>query len=188
VKAGAPVGRYARALFDVAVKEADVQQVEREFSSFVELVDANPDLGRILRNRVVPTPKKAAAVREILDRLGVSPVVSKLVLFLADRDALDILPAVLERYRRRVMDHLGIVSAELTTAEPLVDDRTAAIRQRLAEVTGKDVRMTTQVQPAIVGGLVARVGSTVYDGSIARQLELVRQKLLEGRASAATIG
>ena len=75
------------------------------------------------------------------------------------------------------MDHRHVVRAEVTTATPIDAARVAAIQRSLAEVTGRTVTMATKVDPAIVGGLVARIGSTVYDGSVTRQLERMREQL-----------
>ena len=77
------------------------------------------------------------------------------------------------------MEHRGVVRAEVTTAAPLPPDRVARLQERLAQATGRRVTMTTSVDPALIGGAVARVGSIVYDSSIAAQLSRVRQRLEE---------
>jgi F-type H+-transporting ATPase subunit delta len=81
--------------------------------------------------------------------------------------------------RERLLDHLQIVRAEVTTAVPLPADRAKAVEQSLAHVTGRTVVLDTRVDPAIVGGVVARVGSTVYDGSIVTQLAKMKKTLAE---------
>ncbi|MCY4506746.1 MAG: F0F1 ATP synthase subunit delta, partial [Acidobacteria bacterium] len=81
--------------------------------------------------------------------------------------------------RARVFEHLGVVDAKVTTAEPLSPEQDAAVRERLAAAGAGDVRMTKVVDPDILGGVVTRIGSTVYDGSIARHLERMRQSLLD---------
>ena len=84
-------------------------------------------------------------------------------------------------YRERLMEHRQVVRAEVTTAVPLSPESAAQLERRLADVTGRRVTMTTSVDPALIGGAVARVGSTVYDGSIATQLDKVRERLWERR-------
>jgi F-type H+-transporting ATPase subunit delta len=86
---------------------------------------------------------------------------------------------MLAAYRDRLMDHQGVVRAEVVTAMPLPDDQARALQDRLAGVTGRTVTMSARVDPSLIGGLVARVGSTVYDGSIATQLERMRGRLIE---------
>ena len=98
---------------------------------------------------------------------------------LADRGRLALLPDIVRFYRARVFEHLGVVDAEVTTARPLSPEQDAAVRRRLAGAGAGDVRVTTVVGPEILGGVVTRIGSTVYDGSVARHLERMRQALLE---------
>jgi F-type H+-transporting ATPase subunit delta len=174
------VGRYSRALFDVSLKEADPRAVEQQLAAFVDLLNGHPQLKKVLLNPVVPPERRKAAVAEIASRMALSPVLAKLLTMVAERDGLAFLPDLLERYRQRLMEHLGEVRAEVTTAIALPDDRIEAIRRGLAEVTGKAVTMVARVDPEIIGGVVARVGSTVYDGSITRQLEKIRDRLVGG--------
>ena len=98
---------------------------------------------------------------------------------LADRDRLSLLPDLLAVYRERLLDYRQVVRAEVTTAMPLAQDRAAQLEKRLAEVTGRRVTMTAKVDPALIGGVVTRIGSTVYDGSVATHLETMKQRLLQ---------
>ena len=171
--------RYARALFDVAQKETDIQQVGRELSSFAALVAGHEVLSRALGNPAIPAPRKRAVVEDLLARAGtVSSVVSKLLLLLADRDRLVLLPEIASAYEARLMDHAKVVRAELTTAVALPEDRVAGLREGLATLTGRQVQLETRVNPSIIGGAVARVGSTVYDGSVTTQLQKVKERLV----------
>jgi F-type H+-transporting ATPase subunit delta len=172
--------RYARALFDVAVAEGDPRAVEGGLAGFVALLDAFPLLRRVLWNPAVPTARKLSAVGEIVRRAGYPAPLAKMLTLLAGRDLLSLLPEVLDAYRRRLMDHEGIVAAHVTTAVPLAEDRLRAVAAALGRATGKRVTMTTRVDPAIIGGVVAKVDSTVYDGSVARQLERIREKMAGG--------
>jgi F-type H+-transporting ATPase subunit delta len=172
--------RYARALLDVAVKEkADLDQIEDELFQFVELFNRYPTLGKVLLNPAVPLPRKRAAVDELLKQAKLSPILSKLLALLADRDRLVLLPDLLAAYRDRLLDYQHVVRAEVTTAAPIDARRTQAIQSSLAQVTGRTVTMATIVDPSIIGGVVARIGSTVYDGSVARQLQRMRARLVE---------
>ena len=172
--------RYARALFDVAVKEGDdLQQVEDQLAGFAGLFSEHPALARVLLNPVVPVQRKRAAVSELAREQALQPVVRKLVELLAERDRLVLLPDLLEAYRGRLLDHRNVVRAEVTTAAELSPARMEDISRRLAEVTGRTVTLSTRVDPAILGGVVARIGSMVYDGSVTRQLEKIRNRLTE---------
>jgi F-type H+-transporting ATPase subunit delta len=172
--------RYARALLDVAVKEkANLEQIETELLQFADLFKQYPLLEKVLLNPAVPLPRKRAAVAELLERIKFSPIVSKLLVLLADRDRLVLLPELLAAYRDRLLDYRRVVRAEVTTAAPIDARRVEAIKSSLAKVTGRTVMMATNVDPSIIGGLVARIGSTVYDGSVTRQLEKMKERLVE---------
>jgi len=170
--------RYARALLDVAVKEqADLELIENELSQFADLFKQYPLLEKVLLNPAVPVPRKRAAVADLLAQAKFTPIVTKLLTLLADRDRLVLIPDLLASYRDRLLEHRGVVRAEVTTASPLDPGRADAIRQGLAALTGRTVQLATKIDPAIVGGLIARIGSTVYDGSVTRQLEKMKDRL-----------
>ncbi len=171
--------RYARALLDVALKESDPQQVERELTSFVDLVRGHDELGKVVVNPAIPAPRKRALVAALAAQAGFSTVTAKLLGLLADRDRLALIGDLLEDYRQRLLDHQQVVRAAVTTAVPLAAESAAALAQAFSRVTGQQVQMTTTVDPAVIGGVVARIGSVVYDGSVKRQLERIRETLTE---------
>jgi F-type H+-transporting ATPase subunit delta len=172
--------RYARALLDVAVKEkADLDLIETELSQFADLFKQYPPLERVLLNPAVPVPRKRAAVSDLLAQAKFTPIVSKLLALLADRDRLVLVPELLKTYSDRLLDFRGVVRAEVTTASALDAQRTAAIQKGLAAVTGRTVLLATKIDASIIGGLVARIGSTVYDGSVTRQLEKMKERLTD---------
>jgi len=172
--------RYARALLDVAVNDrADFDQIERDLRGIVDLFRQNPLLEKVLLNPAVPVPRKRAAMAEIVARAAMAPAAGKLLVLLAERDRLVLVPDLASAFSDRLLDHRKIVRAEVTTAAPLTSDRASVIEKRLAEVTGRTVTVQTKVDPSIIGGVVARVGSTVYDGSVTTQLRKMREKLVE---------
>jgi F-type H+-transporting ATPase subunit delta len=171
--------RYARALLDVTVTESDPAAAEKELAAFVRVVDTHPDLQRTLANPVVSLGAKRAIVQQVLDRSQPSAPVRKLLLLLASRGRLELASDVLDIYRQRLMEHHQVIQAEVTTAAPLPPERISDLQQRLARITGRTVTMTTKVDRTIIGGVVTRVGSTVYDGSVATQLARVRDRLSE---------
>lgn len=170
--------RYARAVLDVATKEsADLDKIARELGEFNAFFAKQPALEGIMLNPAVPAPRKRAAMEEITKRSGFTPIVSKLLVLLADRDRLVLLKDISAIYRDLLAERQNVVHAEITSAEALSSERVNAIERRLATVTGKRVAMTTKVDKDIIGGVVARVGSTVYDASIATQLKKIRDRL-----------
>jgi len=171
--------RYAKALLDIAINESDPETAGRDLEAFVELVQQHQDLQRALAHPVVSAAAKGAVVQQLLDRLSLSAPVGKLLLLLASRGRLELLPDVLAVYQERLREHRHVVQAEVTTAQPLSPERTAQMRERLAAMTGRTVTLTTKVDQAIIGGVVTRIGSTVYDGSVATQLARFRERLTE---------
>jgi F-type H+-transporting ATPase subunit delta len=169
--------RYARALLDVALAEADPAEVERHLAAASELFTGHAGLWKVMTNPAVPAPKKRAVVDAILPQLGIAPVVEKTLQMLASRDRLALLPDIVEAYSDRLMDHQKVVRASVTSAAPLPADRVKKLEHELAGLTGRRVVMSAAVDPAIVGGVVTRIGSTVWDGSVRRQLEKIRERL-----------
>jgi F-type H+-transporting ATPase subunit delta len=121
-------------------------------------------------------------VAALLDRSGLpNGPVAKLILLLADRDRLGLLPEVARAYRERVMAHQKIVRGDVTTAAPLAPDALKRIQDGLARATGRQVILDTRVDPSIIGGAIAKIGSTVYDGSVTTQLQKMKKALVERR-------
>ena len=175
----ASAARYAKALFDVASAEFTPEQAEKELVAFADLVVAHDDLRQALASPAIPAARKRAVVAQLLDRQQPSGPVRKLLLLLAERDRLDLLADLVSVYHERVMEHLKVVQAEVTTATPLEPEQAAQLQQRLGTTIGRTVTLTTRVDPSLIGGMVARIGSTVYDGSVATQLTTLRQRLTE---------
>ena len=178
---GAAAGRYARALFDVIQKEGgNLEQAEASLQQFVALFAQHPVLLATLGNPAIPTAKKQAIARALIERAGgISPVVAKLLVLLAERDRLMLLPDITRAYSDRVMDHLKVIRGEVTTAIELSPETLRALEQGLAQATGRKVVLESKVDPSIIGGVVTRLGGTVYDGSITTQLQKLKQSLIE---------
>jgi F-type H+-transporting ATPase subunit delta len=173
--------RYARALLDVVIKEAEPAQVGQQLATLASLFNENTDLQKALTNPAVPVTAKRGIVQELAKRLEMAPPAAKLLLMLADRDRLALIPALNEVYAARLREHQQVITAEITTAAPLSPERAAQLQQRLSQATGRTITMTTSVDPELIGGAVARVGSTVFDGSIAAQLQQLRDRLQQQR-------
>jgi F-type H+-transporting ATPase subunit delta len=152
--------------------------VEQQLAGAAELIRGHAALWKVMTNPAVPAPKKRAMVDAMLPQLGVAPVVAKTLQLLASRDRIGLLPEIVEAYSGKLMDHQKVVRATVTSAVPLPADRAKKLEQELAGITGRRVVMSAAVDPSIVGGVVARIGSTVWDGSVKRQLEKIREKLV----------
>ena len=178
---GAAAGRYARALFDVVLREGgNVEQVQADFQQFVDLFAQHPSLAAVLGNPAIPAAKKQGVAQALIERAGpISPVVAKLILMLAERDRLLLLADIARAYRERLMDHQKIIRGDVTTAVPIAPEKLRSLEQGLQQATGRKVLLEAKVDPSIIGGAVTRLGSTVYDGSVTTQLERMKQTLIE---------
>lgn len=171
--------RYARALFAVALQESDVARVDRDLATLVPLMSECADPLTALTRHQVPADVRRRVIEAIGARLDMSAPVQKLLLLLADGRRLELLPELAAAYHARLLDHQNIVRAEVTSAAPLTAERTASLAARLATVTGKQVDLSVSVDPDLLGGLVARIGSTVYDGSVRTRLTKLRAALTQ---------
>ena len=148
--------------------------------AFNDLIASNEPLGRVLSNPAIPVQKKRALVQALIARAGaLSPIVAKLLALMADRDRLILMPDVVRSYENRLMDHAQVVRAEVVTATALPSDRLQSLQEGLARATGRQVQLEHRVDPSLVGGAIARVGSTVFDGSVTTQLAKLKQQLIE---------
>ncbi len=174
--------RYAQALFDVLPDEPARVASARALDELRELVAGHDELRRALDTPVVPSRKKRAILEAIFAQAPEVPdPVRRLLLLLADDDRLTLLPALADAFRERVMTSQHVVAGEVVTAVPLPESSRTAMADALGRAAGATVRLTASVDPSIVGGVVARVGSRVFDGSVTRQLDRLRQALVAER-------
>jgi F-type H+-transporting ATPase subunit delta len=182
VTSGAAAGRYARALFDVVLKEqpADLEAVQSQVRDLAALFSGTPALASTMGNPAVPVGRKVAVTRALLDRAGaVAAPAAKMLLMLAERDRLMLLPDIARLYGDRLMDHQQVIRGEVTTAVAIAPEKLRALERGLAQATGRRVVLESKVNPEIIGGVVARLGSTVYDASVTTQLQKMKQALVE---------
>jgi F-type H+-transporting ATPase subunit delta len=172
--------RYAGALFDVARRNATLVRVDSQLAAFRGLLDEHAELRRVFESPAVPPQKKRAILDAILERGGgVDGEVRQVLRMLADRDRLALLAEIAGAFDARLRQERRLLRAEVVTAVPLPDAQRASLASALSRAAGSELTITEKVDPAIIGGVVARVGSIVFDGSVARQLERMRARLLQ---------
>jgi len=171
--------QYANALFHVAAKNGIVDRVGKDLAGFAALVNGHAELKKVLLTPTVPMAKKRAVVDAIVAADGsLSNEARRLLELLADRDRLIVLDDLVQAFTDRSMTENRTVTAEVTSAAPLADAPKAALVAALGKAVGRTVTLTERVDPSIIGGVVARVGSLVFDGSVQRQLERLHGKLV----------
>ncbi|HYN10807.1 MAG TPA: ATP synthase F1 subunit delta [Vicinamibacterales bacterium] len=171
--------RYAAALFDVVHKHGDIDRADQELGAIKLAIAGHDQLRKVLEAPGVPMPVKRRILDDVVTGAGdVSQEIRRLLGLLAERDRLAMVPDVADAFAERVMQAKKIVPAEVVTAVPLPDDSRAALAAALGRAAGAHVTITERVDPSIVGGVIARVGSVVFDGSVTTQIARLRQKLV----------
>lgn len=171
--------RYARELFEVTWRHGQAQQVAEELETIVRAARDYRTQVQPLFHPLVPKASKLATIREFSSKAGVSRPTAVLLEALVQYHALHLLAVIAPAIRERLNRKLGIVRARVTTATALPAEKAEALRERLSDVAGSQVTLGMHVDPSIIGGVVTQIDSTVYDGSVTRQLARMRQKLVE---------
>ena len=170
--------RYASALFDVTRKAGTEERAGRDLAALSSLISGHDQLRKLLESPAIPLSVKRNVFAAIFaDEGGLGVETRRLLLMLADRDRLWMVRDVASAFAERLLQAKRIVPADVVTAVALDDKTRAALGEALARAAGTQVTLTTRVDPSIIGGVVARVGSMLFDGSIIRQLERLRQRL-----------
>jgi F-type H+-transporting ATPase subunit delta len=178
VSARSVARRYATALLDVTRQSGSQDRAGKDLAELTRTIAGHPELSRVLESPGIPPGVKRTIVAALLDKAGgLSPEVRRLVTMLADRDRVALLGDVAAAFEERLREEKKEVRAEIVTAVPLKAGSRAALGDALSRATGRRVTIAERVDPAIVGGVIARVGGTVYDGSVTRQLERMRDRL-----------
>ena len=169
--------RYATALADVVTARGEARQVQEELSAWVDLMESNPMLMEVFRNPTIPYEQKRQVLLSLIERTRVRPTTANFLQVLLKNQRLTDLAEINRRFAQVLDERSGVVSAQVTTARPVPDEHQAALRAKLTQVTGKQVRLSFNTDEELIGGLVTRIGSTIYDGSVRTQLQQVKEKL-----------
>lgn len=176
----AVVSRYANALADVVLSPAsglDPAQSVEQLRSFDAAVKSSADLRSVLASPAISAVRKREVLKSIAQALGVSGVIRNFILVLADHGRAASLPQIADGYETVLDARLGFVRAEVSSAFELTDEQKQSLSAQLGKVAGAQVRMKFTVDADLIGGVSARIGSTVYDGSVRGQLATLRARL-----------
>ncbi len=174
---GSIARRYAKALFSLADEQGQVEQWSSGLEGLGRALASSPELRDTLASPLFEKDQRRAVVGELAKALGLAETVRDFLLLLADRDRLAYLPAVVQNFRDLADARLGRVRARVTSAVPLAPEDAKRIAEKLAQAEKAQVIVETAVDPALLGGVVAQVGSLVYDGSVRSQLEELRRAM-----------
>ena len=172
--------RYASALADVVTLgkvRMDPKLVLAELRGFEATLQGSPELVNALVTPAVPGSRKRAVVGRIADVLKLSQIPRNFLFVLVDHRRIAALSDIIQSFEIVIDERLGFARAEIASATELSDEQQAALTARLEQMTGKRMRSRFSVDPSLIGGVMARIGSTVYDGSVRGQLELLERRL-----------
>jgi F-type H+-transporting ATPase subunit delta len=150
-----------------------------QLESFAALLKEEPDARRLLENPTIAGERRNRLLQEIASALGFDKRVRNFVGILLDKGRLELLEEIIDAYRRLLDDRMGIVRALVTAARPLDVAEQNELAAKLMERTGKKIRMEVAIDASLIGGVVAQVGSTIYDGSVRTQLQAFKNRLVE---------
>lgn len=170
---------YAQALLEVAGGTEQAVAVRDQLRALRDAMEAVPGIAKMAANPAVPVPEKRRIVHRIGERLGLGDLAFRFVDLLLSRYRLQHLPAVLEALEAEIDRRLGVATAQVTTAHPLDEEETERLRQALGGMLDRRVDLELAVDPALIAGFRARVGSTLYDASLKGQLDRLAERLAE---------
>lgn len=169
--------RYATALADVVTARGEAQEVRGELRDWAEMMQSNEQLLEVFRNPTIPYEQKRKVLNTLITRARVRPTTANFLQVLLQNQRLADLIEVNKRFAQILDERSGMVSAEVTTARPVGQSAQDALRAKLTTMTGQNVRLNFTTDEELIGGIVTRIGSTIYDGSVRNQLQQVRDRL-----------
>jgi F-type H+-transporting ATPase subunit delta len=173
--------RYASALADVVMTRGESREVREELAAWESMTQSNPQLLEVFRHPTIPHEQKRAVLNELLTRTRVRPTTANFLQVLLQNHRLADLSEVNRQFVQELDRRSNVVTAQVTTARPLPVDAQESLRAKLSQMTGRSVRLEFEVDDSLIGGVVTRIGSTLYDGSVRGQLEQVKRKMLGAR-------
>ncbi len=178
--ASAASRRYARALFGIARDEGTIEATREELDRLAALVNESAELSQALLRPMFPAAERREVLRALCERLGSSDTLRSFYSLLIDQRRLVDLPRILEEFHRLADDAAGKTHGEVTSATELSAEQTGRLRAALSRRIGCEVEISVRVEPELLGGVVAKVGDLVFDGSLRTQLAQLRTTLTKG--------
>jgi F-type H+-transporting ATPase subunit delta len=169
--------RYASALADVIIERSEEAQVQEELTAWEGMILGNGPLLEVFSNPTVAYKQKEKVLNELIARTKVRPTTANFLRILLKNQRLADLPQVNAKLGQILDERSGLVSAQVTSARPVSDPIKASLVAKLGQMTGKKIRLSFDTDETLLGGIVTRIGSTIYDGSVRNQLERLGEEL-----------
>ena len=169
--------RYARALLEVLFPQ-EAESGLKQLKDFRAMLADSPDLSRVLENPTVQRDRRNQLLRELSQDAGLSPHVRNFLTTVVENRRIGLIDEIVKAYQHMLDEKLGVVAAVISVAQAIDALEEKAIADKIEQITGKRVRVSVRVDPSLIGGIVASVGSTIYDGSVRQQLHAFRNRLV----------
>ena len=169
--------RYATALADVAIERHEERDVQNELDQWAEMIEAHTQLKEVFANPTIVYDHKRKVLEDLIARTRVRETTSSFLRVLLKNQRLSQLRGIVERFGQVLDERGGVVAAHVTTARPIPEDLRNSLHETLAAATGRKVRLSFTTDESIIGGLVARIGSTIFDGSVQSQLDRLANEM-----------
>lgn len=174
-------GRYATALFELAVDRDAIDSVAGDLANMQSMIDESSDLRRLIRSPLFSRDQQSGAMDAVLAGAEISQLVRNFVGVVAGNRRLFVLEGMIAAYRELVAKHRGEVTAEVVSATPLSDSQRIAVESALKQAVGTDVAVQAEVDPDLIGGMIVKVGSRMVDSSLRTKLQRL-QLVMKGAA------
>ena len=169
--------RYASALADVVIERGETREVQEELNTWERLIQSNTNLQEVFRNPTIALDQKRAVLNKLIGRAKPRQTTVNFLKVLVQNHRLTELGEINRKFADVLDVRAGMIAATVTTARAVPQPYQQKLRDKLAELTGKKVRVDFATDPEIIGGIVTRIGSTVYDGSVSNQLQVIKEKM-----------
>ena len=169
--------RYASALADVVLERGEAREVQQELVTWADLLRTNANLREVFANPTIGLDQKRGVLNKLLEIAKPRPATVNFLKVLLQNQRLTELDEINRRFAAVLNDRAGVIAAQVTTARPVAADTKQRLETMLHSLTGKKVRVEFETDPEMIGGLVTRIGSTIYDGSVRNQLEQIKEKM-----------
>jgi F-type H+-transporting ATPase subunit delta len=170
--------RYAQALLELGAEQSQLDRIVEEIAAAAHAWETSADLRNAIENPLVAHPAKTAVVADLANAIGAGATTRNALRLLVERRRMKTLPYIARALRELADARKGVVRAEVTTAAPLGDDYYVRLQARLERITGKRVVIDRVIDPSLIGGVIARIGDRIFDGSLRTRLQSLRDALL----------
>jgi F-type H+-transporting ATPase subunit delta len=170
--------RYASALADVVLERGEAAEVQAELAQWEEMIHSTPNLLEVLRNPTIALDQKRAVLNRLVERAKPRQTTVNFLKVLLQNQRLTELGEINRKLAETLDERAGMVAATVTTARSVPESSQRQLHAKLTGLTGKKVRVNFAIDPDLLGGIVTRIGSTVYDGSVRNHLQQIREKMV----------